>query len=84
MAVTLDTTIGGASSNAYCTLAEAETYMEARLHKADWTAAADATKNSAIVWATRLLDEGLEWDGTVYSEEQALRWPRTGVYTRES
>lgn len=83
MAVTLDTTVGGASSNAYCTLAEAETYMESRLHKANWTAAADADKNSAIAWATRILDEQLDWDGMVYSESQALRWPRTGVYTRD-
>lgn len=83
MALTLDTTIGGASSNAYCTLAEAESYMEARLHKANWTAATDADKNAAIAWATRILDEELDWDGTVLSDSQALRWPRTGVYTRD-
>jgi hypothetical protein len=83
MAVILDTTVGGTSSNAYCTLAEAETYMESRLHKDAWTSAVDADKNAAIVWATRILDEELEWDGSVYSSAQALRWPRIGAYTRD-
>jgi len=83
MAVTLDTTVGGTSSNAYCTLAEAESYMDARLHKANWTAATDANKNSAIAWATRILDEELDWDGSVVSSAQALRWPRIGTYTRD-
>jgi hypothetical protein len=83
MAITLDATAAGASSNAYCTLAEAETYMESRLHKASWTAATDANKNAAIAWATRILDEELDWDGSIYSSTQSLRWPRIGVYTRD-
>src|SRR5262245_40871921 len=29
--------------------------------------------------ATRLLDEGFDWQGFVVSSDQALLWPRTGV-----
>ena len=83
MALTLITTAAGSTSNAYCTLAEAESYMEARLHKANWTAATDVSKNAAIAWAPRILDEDLDWDGSIYSSSQALRWPRIGVYTRD-
>ena len=79
MAIVIDATAAGASSNSYTTLADAETYFESRLHKSDWTSASDADKNIAIVWATRLLDELIDWEGYIYTTTQALRWPRSGV-----
>lgn len=83
MAVTIDATPGGISSNSYCTLAEAEAYHETRLYNTDWTTATDANKNIVLVWATRLLDEWVDWQGEKRDEDQALRWPRYNVLDRD-
>jgi len=79
MAIVLDATAAGTDSNTYSTLAEAETYFESRLHKTDWSGETDADKNIALVWATRLLDEQVDWVGVVWDDDQALRWPRSSV-----
>jgi hypothetical protein len=82
MALTIDATAGGASANCYCTLAEAYTYHESRLHSmATWDAADDGEeKTPALIWATRLLDESVKWIGSKSTETQALRWPRQYIY----
>lgn len=83
MAVTIDATVGGESANSYLTLAEADTYHEERLFVTDWTGATDATKNTALVWATKMLDYSFDWLGAKYTIEQALRWPRYGALDRD-
>jgi hypothetical protein len=83
MSVTIVATAGAVDANSYCTLAEAETYFESRLHKDDWTSASDDTKNAALVWATQLLDDLVDWVGGKYTESQALRWPRWAVYDQD-
>lgn len=67
-----------AGFNAYCSLAEANAYHEARLHNTAWTSAVDATKNAAIVWATNTLDT-LTWRGVRYSGDQLHEFPRKGL-----
>lgn len=81
MALVLDATVGGASANVYCTLAEANTYHETRLFSTAWTGAvgADTTRNAALVWATRLLDLLIVWAEYPAATTQALQWPRTGI-----
>ena len=73
---------GLATSNSYCTLDEADTYHEGRLHVSTWTSAGDDDKETALIWATRLLDELVVWDGLKYTEDQALLWPRDGCLDR--
>jgi hypothetical protein len=80
MALTLIATPAATNANTYCTLAEAETYFEARLNITEWTAASDANKNIALTMATRLLDERMQWSGSAYTETQALSFPRYSVY----
>ena len=80
MSVTIIATVGATNSNSYCTLTEADTYHEERLHVDDWDNAGSNEKNSALVWATRILDEQVDWDGYKRSDAQALRWPRSYVY----
>jgi len=75
VALTIDATVGGASSNSFVTLAESETYMEGRLNVSLWTAATDANKNIALVEATRDLDVK-EYPGNRVSATQSLSWPR--------
>ena len=78
----LDTSIGTLTANSYATLAEADTYHSTRLHNAQWAAAEEADKEVALLWATRMLDNGVEFVGRRYGlhQEQALQWPRYGVF----
>jgi len=80
MPVILDTTVGGAAANAYCSLAEANTYHAGHPYAAVWDAATDDAKNRALVSATRILDEQWEWEGYVQLATQRLLWPRGGLY----
>ncbi len=83
MAVTIVVEDGTSKTdaNSYASLAAADTYHEERLHVSDWTGATDDDKNRGLVQATRMLDELVDWNGTRVDEDQALRWPREGVYT---
>lgn len=87
MPLVLVDTAGSASANTYSSLADAETYMLARPFSAAWTAAADAVKNQALVFATMLLDRA-RWQGTkgitsTGALTQALAWPRRYAPTLE-
>jgi len=76
----VETGSGLANANSYVTLDDADLYHEMRLHVATWTAASDDTKEAALMWATRLLDNLIDWSGYKTSETQALRWPRSFTY----
>jgi len=78
MALVIDATSAGSSSNSYGTLAEAETYFESRLNIAEWTAATDDYKNRALVTATRIIDQNI-FLGYRYTTTQALKFPRSGI-----
>jgi len=83
MALVLIATAGAADANSYCTLVESNGYHEAHVYGASWIDAEDEQKNQALVWATRLLDEQVDWKGDVTSLTQALRWPRFMVPDRD-
>ena len=81
MAITLTTTVGGASSDSYATTAEAETYFLKRLGAEAWNAStatygSDA-KEQALLAAMTFL-ESLNYLGSRASTTQALEWPRSG------
>ena len=77
---TLVATAGSASANAYVTLAVAEQYhLDRPAVGTTWSAATDAQKNAAILWATKLLDRYFIWNGSVVDTTQALLWPRAGL-----
>jgi len=78
MALVIDATSAGTSSNSYITLADAEIYFESRLNITEWTAATDDEKNRALVTATRIIDQN-SFVGYRYTTTQALKFPRTGV-----
>ena len=79
----IDTTVGGASANSYCTRAEADSYHDQHLYGDTWKSAEAYKKDMALIWATRLLDEQVEWKGERSTRDQALRWPRWYVYDRD-
>lgn len=74
----IEATAGSETANSFVTLDEAEAYFAERLDVAAWTAADDATKERALVMATRML-ERLRWHGARASAAQALGWPRAGA-----
>jgi hypothetical protein len=86
MAATIQATAGHASANAYCTLAEANTYhSEKRMHsQAAWEQLSNDLRNRAIIWATTLLDQQISWVGSQNTTTQALRWPRNQVWDIEA
>lgn len=69
-----------ANSNSYCTVDEADIYHENRLHASVWTTTGEDDKETALVWAARLLDEQVIWDGYKYDEDNSMHWPRGGAY----
>lgn len=78
----LDATVGGVAANSYISLENAELYFSMRSPAApNWSAeTSDTNKSKALITATRLLDQLTDWDGETATEEQALAWPRSGLY----
>lgn len=76
---TLIATPGSASANSYLTVAEGDTYHDARLSATDWSGASADTRTVALIHATRTLDAMMDWAQHQTDEDQALRWPRQGV-----
>lgn len=75
MALVLDATLGGANSNTYVTLAEAETYFEARVHTSTWDALEIDSKNRQLKSATDFINQE-EFLGKLVGTTQALEFPR--------
>jgi len=82
MAITIVATAGASNANSYVTEAELTTWIENRLHNTSAVSTATSdTKKKALVHATRLLDEQIEWKGDPSDADvQALQWPRYGLY----
>lgn len=78
----LDPTPGGASSNTYASLAEAEDYLGTLKYKDAWATATDPEKEGALRSAARKLDL-LGWVGVRTSATQAMAWPRIGAVDRD-
>ena len=83
MASSLVVTPGDGSANSYCTRAVADTYHTDRLHAATWTDADAATKDAALLMATRVLDQQFAWEGVRSATSQKLEWPRDGLLNDE-
>ena len=81
---TLVATVGGASSNTYATLAEAEQYYLNRWVGTStvWSGESDANKNKALLFSAKLLDNLILWQGTVVDDTQSMLWPRYGLSFR--
>jgi hypothetical protein len=73
---TLDSSVGGSSSNSYGNVANADTYFADSMGRSFWASQDASTKAVALIHATRLLDQYIEWFGTKSTTTQALEWPR--------
>lgn len=73
-------TIGGTPFDVYGPRSDADDYFQGKLNRTAWTGANGASRDRALVSATRLLDLE-QWQGvpTDLTTPQPLAWPRTGV-----
>jgi hypothetical protein len=83
VALTIDATAGGSAANSFVTLAEAASYLEARLNTTTWDAADTDTQNRALVEATREVSNK-EFIGQRSTDTQALSWPRWNATNPDS
>ncbi len=73
---TVVATVGSASANSFVTVAETDTYCDARMNATAWADAEDDDKARAVIDATRELS-AKAWVGTRASSTQKLSWPRS-------
>ena len=78
MAAALVVTVGGTTSNSYCSAAEFTTWSETRQPSTAYDDATADERIRALITATRRLDQAA-WKGVRVNETQALQWPRYGV-----
>jgi hypothetical protein len=69
---------GKVDSNSYASAADGDAYYDGHLYASAWTAATTANKERALVFATRLIDSQVQFNGWRAHDEQALQWPREG------
>lgn len=74
---------GLANANVFTSLAEANSYHEARPYASSWVAASSTECEKALILASKMLDIGVLWQGYKAYANQALAWPRTGVVDRD-
>jgi len=72
---TVIATVGASNANSFVTVAEGDTYCDARLNASAWTDAEDDDKAKAVIEATRELSAKM-WVGSKSTTAQALAWPR--------
>ena len=78
MAVTLDATLGGATSNSYVDMTAALAIAENIPGGGDWAALDEEVRNLSLIVATRWL-ETLSYAGDRCQSTQRLKWPRSGA-----
>jgi hypothetical protein len=71
-----ETGSAAANSNSYADATDGDLYHEAHLYASSWTSASTATKEAALIMATRLLDAYFHYFGFKRLSTQALQWPR--------
>lgn len=75
---------GKADANSYANAADGDAYHAGHLYATKWIAATTATKEAALVMATRLIDSYFTFRGIKSVTAQALRWPRYGCPDAET
>jgi len=79
----IDAEVGGSSANSYVSIADADTFFEVRSYASAWTSASDENKEASLVQATRVANVSYDFLGSISTQAQALRWPRSSVYDQD-
>lgn len=75
MTITITETAGSATANSYVSVADATTYLEARLNSSSWTSAATESQKAALVEAFREI-QTRAFAGRRTTTTQSAQWPR--------
>lgn len=76
LALIKETGAGLADANSYAHVTDGDAYHDGHLYAAAWTAASADNKAKALVFATRLIDAEVQFNGKRSRAEQGLQWPR--------
>ncbi len=79
MAIILDATIGGLSSNSYLSVSRSNVLAELAPHMDDWLTDASINKPQLLIAATRMIDLDYKPRGTRANSSQRLWWPQVGL-----
>jgi hypothetical protein len=71
-----ETGAGLTNANSYADKTEGNTYHDGHIYATNWTTATDATKEAALVMATRIIDSSYQFYGKRANDNQSLQWPR--------
>lgn len=72
------------TANSYCTVEEASDLLSINVYSTWATLAATAGAQEAfLMWATRILDERVKWNGWKAYPTSGTAWPRYRVYDKE-
>lgn len=76
-------TAGASNANTYCTRAAATQYDDNHPQSGTtWSGSSSDEKGQALLMATQLLDQHIEWTGAASDVIQILEWPRIGMWDR--
>lgn len=76
---------GITAANSYAEAADITAILEVNpTATATWTALTAAQMDDYAIWASQYLDDYFDWRGYKTVETSGLRWPRCGVYDRDS
>lgn len=76
----INATPGSPTADSYATVAEGTAFFGASLYPEVWTAATLDLQERSLKMATRLLDAYYKWLGIRTYSDQALGFPRTGLF----
>lgn len=75
---------GLTTANSYASIADGDAYHEGHLYGSAWTGASTATKEAALVMATRVIDGCYQFNGFKVAADQALQWPRKQAFDADA
>lgn len=75
-----DPTPSGENANSYISISDADDYFTNNLYASNWDNANIENQEKALMMATRILDEKIDWIGSKNTKKQALAWGRNGVF----
>lgn len=70
---------GKTNASSYTDISTADDYVALNKHESNWSSATTAQKQNALMRATIILDDNMDWYGSMANSNQALQWPRLGV-----
>lgn len=74
---------GLSSATSYVSVADADDYFAIDANNEAWDALPEEQKEFFLAWATRYIDQKVNWKGSKATSVQGLRWPRVYVKDRD-